>query len=294
MATLNDYLSAGKKAIEQRHSPLEDPALRRPVISSRLKPQSQSGSGAKPDKNWPPKLGDLLAHSRDLPPYSALLGVGEDGLPFHLDLTNPVSGAVLACGDAHADLTGLMRSILSSAIALNTPDQIAVSVIARNVDAFMEFSTFEHIQEIFSADDTIVDEFLIEMAEIVEARRAGQKPEPAVLLFIDDLAECVEFLGEQAYARLYWLIRHGPRHQVWTFASLPAERGQLVGERFLSAFRTRLVGHIRDQRLAAELSQDPRMRAGSLQPAELFLPYGSEWIRFWICPVDETGEGSMD
>jgi hypothetical protein len=223
-----------------------------------------------------------------------LLGVGEDSLPFHLDLTNPASGAVLACGDAHADLTGLMRSILASAIALNTPEQISVSVVAHNADAFMDFTDAEHVQEIFPADDVIVGEFLIELAEIVEARRSGKTPEPAILLFIEDLAECVEFLSEQAYARLYWLIRHGPRHQVWTFASLPAERGQLVGDRFLSAFRTRLIGHIRDQRLAAELSQDPRMRTSHLQPAELFLPYGSQWLRFWICPVDDQGQALKD
>jgi hypothetical protein len=293
MTTLNDYLSAGKKALDQRLPLRNDTTNSRRPLPNRPQPQREPRGSDRGDE-WPPKLGDLLQRSRDLPPYSTLLGVGEDGLAFHVDLTNPATGAVLACGDAHADLTGLIRSILASAIALNTPDQVSVSVVARNVEAFMDFTETDHIQEIFPADDTIVGEFLIELAEIVEARRSGKKPEPAILLFIDDLAECVEFLGEQAYARLYWLIRHGPRHQVWTFASLPAERGRMVGERFLSAFRTRLIGHIRDQRLAAELSQDPGMRSHSLQPAELFLPYGSEWFRFWICPLDETGHEYED
>lgn len=289
MTTLNDYLTAGRKALQQWR-PQFDAVLKSTVDSHAAAPSFSKPAEKRPDENWPPALDNLLKQEHGLPPYSALLGVGEDRLPYHLDLTNPASGAVLVCSDTQAENTGLMRSILASATALNTPEQVSISVIAKDIDSFFEFSEAAHCHEVLPAEDETVSEFLQELAESVEQRKAGKKPEPAVLLFIDDLAECLDFIGEQAYARLYWLIRHGPRHRVWTFASLPVDRTYQVGERFLSAFRTRLVGPIKDNHMAAEMSQDPRLRTGSLKPGQFYLPYGSEWMRFWTCPVDHAVE----
>lgn len=287
MNLLNHTLTAGKKALDQW----------RPALEAAVSPGMKDAFGknfrfSKDDslpEDWPPPLSKALEEIRGLALPSVLLGIGEDRLPFHLDLTNPASGAVLVCGDARAGAGILMRSMLASAAALNSAQRLSISVIARYVDDYLELAETESCHEVIPVDEDIAGELIEELADLTDARRNGKPTEPILLLAIDDLAECLDFLSESAYARLYRLIRHGPRYGVWTFAALPAERLNRVGSRFLSAFRTRLIGHIQDRRTAAEAALDRAMQAGHLRSGEFFLPYGSEWLRFWACPADKVG-----
>lgn len=293
MNLITDTLTAGKKAIEQW----------RPTLEAAVRPGSSESSDASvptskftdlPQGEWPPPLSKALDEVRALNTPAVLLGVGEDRLPFHLDLSNPASGALLVCGDSQAGVGSLLRSILASAAALNKADCLSISVIALHVDDYSELAAVDHCHEVIPAEDEISGELIQELADIADARRTGKSPQPILLLVIDDLTECLEYLSEAAYARLYRLIRHGPRYGVWTFAGLKSERMGPVGSRFLSAFRTRLIGHIKDRKAAAELSQDRAMHAESLHSGEFFLPYGSEWMRFWACPAEGSGASAND
>ncbi len=105
-----------------------------------------------------------------------------------------------------------------------------------------------------------------------------------MILAIDGLDACLEALDEQAFARLYWLVKHGPRSRVWTVASLPSERTRHVDPRLVDAFRTRLVGFIADGEKAKYLSGDPDLDGRDLQRgAQFYVPYGDGWTKFWAC-----------
>jgi hypothetical protein len=145
---------------------------------------------------------------------------------------------------------------------------------------------FEHCQEIFSSDEEVTGELIGELADIAEERRRNRPEDPAILLVINDLAECLENLDQQAFDRLYWLIRHGPRYRVWTIASLPMEKARTVETRFLSAFRTRLFGKTIDRKLTAHLSEDESLQTGELESGQFFIPYGGEWLRLWACVTE--------
>jgi len=303
MTALNDYLTAGLRAFEAWRPRLEERLSRR----SHTFPGDGNGSAPAADElldeslgefdppvevqpkqvSLPVPLGQLLAQSGKLPSHSLVLGVCDDGLPFLLDLTNPAPGALLICGDQGAGKTTLAQAILDSAVRLNTPAQLELSVVAGDIDAFMHLAKVEHCQEIFSSDEQVTGELIGELADIAEERRRTKPEDPTILLVIDDLAGCLDQLDQEAFSRLYWLIRHGPRSRVWTMATLPMERARAIEPRFLSAFRTRVFGRTADRKLAALLSEDNDLQTGGLVKGQFYIPYGSEWLRLWACAPDD-------
>ncbi len=147
---------------------------------------------------------------------------------------------------------------------------------------------------VLPVEEPAVADLIAGLVETVEARKRNGPQDPAMILAIDDLAGLLPFLDEQTYDRLYWLIRHGPRYQVWTLATLSAGQVDQLDPRFLSAFRTRLFGYMRDERLAQRLAGDDRIATRDIeQGRQFYVPYGGEWLRFWICKVDGANPGGV-
>ncbi len=153
----------------------------------------------------------------------------------------------------------------------------------------------EHCQAILPVEEQAVSDLIAELVETIETRKRNHPQDPAMILVIDDLAALLTFLDEQAYAHLYWLIRHGPRYQVWTLATLPAGQAEQLDPRFLSAFRTRLFGYMHDERLAQRLAGDDSLATRDIERGrQFYVPYGGEWLRFWICKEDGSNPGGVE
>jgi hypothetical protein len=292
MSTFDDHLISGLKALE-RLRPLLD--VRRgqrapPATVDSADETADVEIGPSPVEIETLSLQALLESRGPFPPYSAILGLGEDGLPFLLDLTNPAPGALAIAGDRGSGKTRLLRAILASAIAMNPSEQVAFSLIANDLDEYADISQAEHCLEILPVNESLGEELeamINELAGIVEERRRSTPGDPAILLAIDGLEACLESLSEQGFARLYYLIKHGPRSRVWTLAILSSDRARSVDPRVLAAFRTRLVGFIRNAERAEYLSGDSDLDTQDLESgAQFYLPYGEGWFRFWICKTD--------
>lgn len=244
--------------------------------------------------DWPPSLDELLAQT-SLPPMTVLLGVCEDGLPFTLDLNNPAPGATLVIGDAGSGKTHLLRQALISAARLSPAYQVAFYLVAERLDEYQELSESDHCQAALTPHDPALPKLIAELARAAEERRHTPSSGTTFLLVIDDLAACVAALDEESFTRLYWLARHGARSQVWTLAALPANRIAAVGLRFLSAFRTRLLGFCRERQVITELIGREDLPLSRLAKGREFCtPYGEEILRLWICnsepvPPEEQG-----
>jgi hypothetical protein len=305
MTALNDYLTAGLRVFEEWRPRLEERLTRRSIGLSENEIGEDSEVGSEMINNpsdgplrpggqtveLPITLNQLLEKSGRLPSYSVTLGVCDDGLPFLLDLTNPAPGALLICGDRGVGKTALLQSLLSSAARLNPSEQFEMNIITDQPEAFTCFAELEHCQGVFSSDDEVSGDLICELAGMAEERRRTRPVDPAILLGIDHLAKCLEHLDQNAFDRLYWLIRHGPRSRIWVVATLPMERTRTIEARFLSAFRTRLFGNTRDRKLLKLLSEDDELQTDNLKPGQFFIPYGGEWLRLWVCPA---GDENMD
>jgi hypothetical protein len=315
MTNLNEYLLAGRKALD-RWRPLLNA---RPGVSTETDShvETELASDSKDSKEtqslesvggetnraaeeqpvlvipadapWPPTLDTLMAQVEGLPPYSLTLGACEDGLPFLLDLNYPAPGALLVCADPGSGKTRLLQALFAAAGRQNTPDQVAVSVIAADPEDFMQFAGLDHCQEIFACDDPAAAELIQEIGAMVEERRRGKPGDPAILLLIDGLADLLDATGAETFERLYRVVRHGPRSRIWPVLTLDARRFPAVDPRFLTAFRTRLLGCIRNRHTADQLAGDqPTVDTRGLEQGLFVMPYGDDWLRLWACEIDHT------
>lgn len=231
-----------------------------------------------------PSLDDVITESGPFPPGSVILGVCDDSLPFTLDLTDPRPGSLLITGDTRSGLTRLLRSILSSAVAINTPGQVSISLISPTPQDFIPAAGSPHFNQIYCPEQTDAIHHLYLLAEMAEQRRRGSGRGPSIILAIDHLETWLEQMDDEAFARLYSLAIHGPRSRVWVIATLSAGLVDQIDLRLLDAFRTRLIGHISSPGLATYLAQDGNSGADELAPGLQFtVPFNEGWIRFWIC-----------
>jgi hypothetical protein len=308
MTTFDKYLMNSLKSLDQWLPRLQPRPLTRRERRAPITPQTSISKGL-PDMpiptdiaeataplptslTWPPSLTELLDTLTEPPQYAALLGACEDGLPFLFDLSNPAPGAILVTGDAAGGKTSLLRSILHSASRLNSPQQLSFDVIARQPDEYIDLDELEHCDAVLAVEEPAAADLISELVQIVETRKRSHPQDPAMILVIDDLAALLSFLDEESFSRLYWLIRHGPRYQVWTLATLASEQASQLDPRFLSAFRTRLFGYMHDERLAQQLASDAGIATRDLEKGrQFYVPYGGEWLRFWICRVEGSNPG---
>jgi hypothetical protein len=288
MLPTNERLMIGLKVLERLRSGWQDGHAQ---IYSWLQSNSRSQTGSSPLEDtgdpgslWPPPLETLLAQSGDMSPYSLVLGVCEDGLPFLLDLTNPAPGSLLIAGDRGGGKARLLRSMLTSASLLNSPQQVNFHLLAREPQRYDALAQLDHCQGVIRIHESGPGQLINKFADIAENRRRTRPEDPFIILAIDDLYTAMRSLNKDDFARLYWLMRHGPRSFIWPIVTLSAEDSMKVNPRILTALRTRLIGHIHYDDQAAFLSQDERLDARWIEEGmQFYVPYGDDWLPLWVC-----------
>ncbi len=296
MISINQRLNSGMQFFERllpgrasrpAASPSRPVPARRPAVS--LFPTGLSWKRPRASANLvAPSMESVLAQCDELTPYSAFLGLCEDGLPLMLDLTNPAPGSLMVVGDAQSGKTDLMRSLLASVDQLNTAEQVVTHLAVRNPEEYQDLALAGHCREILPCSDAQIPALLLDLSnEVQQRRRKGAKDIadlPAVLFCIDDLADLLAHLDGDETARLHWIAKHGPRSRVWLIASLSSENSPDIHPRLLEAFRTHLVCGITDRRLGKYLCSDPRLNTRDIDfGRQFFVPFGEQWLRTWIC-----------
>jgi len=288
MSSWEDQLKTGLKVLEHlkastlhaQKTTADRPAAPIPTVAEvdekPLPPVAEQVQG-------PPSLQSVLSESIFFPPSSVLLGSCEDGVPLHLDLTNPAAGSLLICGDPGSGKSRLLSAILTSAAWLNSPEQVSYYLLVRKTDEFSDLADPDHCQAIQATDKPQAAELIKELLEEIEIRKRGV-PGPAIVLAIDDLANLLRTLDDSGFSDLYRLVRHGPRMQVWTIATLSTRYLQWIDRRMLDAFRTHLLGSTTDALVARRLAGDIEQFLQSLTAGQQFgVCFRGEWVKFWVC-----------
>jgi hypothetical protein len=235
------------------------------------------------NQSLPCGLQSVLEETGSFSPPTVILGLCSDQLPFTLDLNDPAPGALLVVGDQGSGKTGLLRSILTSAVCINRPGECTFQVVASNPDEYEDLTQQPHCSQLLSPADPQARSLVLNLANIVEQRRRGNQRGPAILLVVDDLAEWALYMDADEYASLLTILKHGPRLRVWTIAALPTGSAGEVSERLVAAFRTRILGYTTDIETAEYLAGDSASGADELTPGtEFTTPFGAEWIRFSV------------
>ena len=243
----------------------------------------QPGSGHVPKPiAAAPSLETSLSELGPLPREAMLLGLASDGLPVLLNLHDPHPGPLLIVADPGAGKTALLQLIARAVIDMHEPKDVQFGVITNHPDEWGHLDGFEQCVGVFPTyHDSAVD-FLSSLSGWAHANKGSQQ---SILLLIDDL-ESMNDLDFDAQQTLRWLLLRGPSRRVWPIITLNAERGTQVAA-WLEAFRTRIFGQVKDERVAASMAKLPGASFRHLQAGIQFaLREGADWLKFWIPELD--------
>lgn len=194
----------------------------------------ERGIKLRPKRSLPPSLASILDSFGVFPPYSAVIGLCTDGLPFMLDLGNPKSGSILAVGEPNSGKTQVLRTILLSASLLNHPEDLNIFIISNKAGLYADIMDFPHCEAAVNSFERAAGELVIELASISEQRRNGRERGAKMILFIDDFLSLNGLLRDYSvYLNLKSLITRGPSSGIWPVIAIDPndvqeKRGQLL------------------------------------------------------------------
>lgn len=181
-----------------------------------------------------PSIHSIIKSYGPFPPYSLVVGICQDGLPFMIGLDNPKSGSLLVVSDNSIEKTQLLRTLILSACMINNSDQISLSIITNKNDHYSDIMKYPNCQAIIDPYNKEAGEMVIEYASIVEQRRTGRELGGAMLLFIDDNESFHPMLSDYSvYLNLKTLVTMGPKSGIWPIitinpAAIHSSKGQLL------------------------------------------------------------------
>lgn len=181
-----------------------------------------------------PSIYSIIKSFGPFPPYSLVVGMCRDGLPFMISLDNPKSGSILVVSENSIEKTQIIRTLSLSACMINNPDQINLCIITSKVDQYSDIMNYPNCQSLITPYERAAGEWVIEYASIAEQRRAGHELGAAMLLIIDDYMSFAPMLSDYSvYLNLKTLVTLGPNSGIWPIISIkPADvhssKGQLL------------------------------------------------------------------
>lgn len=186
-----------------------------------------------------PHLSSILSESSPFPPYSLVIGLCTDGLPFMLSLDNPKSGSILVVGENALAKSQILTAMSISSCRINHPEEVSWSVITRNAHQYAELVSSPHCQVVINPHDRAAGELVVELASIVEQRRFGRERGGTKVLMIDDFHSFIPMLSDYSvYLNLKTLVSKGPACGIWPLISIKSDEAHTEQGQLLRTFGT--------------------------------------------------------
>jgi len=237
----------------------------------------------------PPNLQGLIDEIGPLPPYSIIIGGCDDHSHLFMDLTDPVPGSILITGDDRSGRSRLLTSILYSSVMLNSPRRVRYAVIAPDLNRLEYLTNRPQCYKAHGMGTGEAIDLVYELAEIADYRRINQVTGSAIILAIDDLVCLLSIMEDEMVEQLRWLVKVGPKVQIWIIATLKSEDVHSIDPDFLNQFGTRLIGSVPTAEIINYLygTQDPGPKE-VVPGAQFNVLFNEDWVRFWIPAVEEV------
>ncbi len=209
------------------------------------------------------ELMDRLTASR-LPFGTAVLGVADDGAPLLVRLPSPDVGHILIAGTTGSGKTALLQAIIASLAVAHRRSQLQLILIDPKGYSFAALRDLPQLlHPIVSQPDRAID-LLGEMTALLDRRAATAlldrraataRPEPCVVIAIDELADLTQTSGAQVIDRVGRLVQRGREANIHVIAATQKPSSAVIGPLVKANFPVRLVGRVVS-------SEDARVAAG--------------------------------
>lgn len=147
------------------------------------------------------RLSQLLQRAQQAPPYTAVLGLAEDGAVLMANLAAPEVAHVLIAGATGSGKTVLARTIVLSLCARHRPAQFGLVVIdpkLRGEDVF-ENAVRRHLLLPIARTPEAIHAAIARVVQAMERRTPRDAIHPRVLVYVDELAD-VCHMGAAAWS----------------------------------------------------------------------------------------------
>lgn len=204
----------------------------------------------------PVHLLPLCQGLRDVPPLTAVLGLGEDGAPLLIRLPSPDVAHVLVAGTTGSGKSALLRSMALS-LALRHPAageygaarpcprrEMVLVLIDPKGRAFSELGALPQLARpvVVRVEEAV--EALESLVRLMEQRDRLGEDRPGVVVFIDELTDLVMVGGAGAQRSLTRLLGRGREAGIHIVAATQKPTAAVIGGLVKANFPVRLVGKV--------------------------------------------------
>lgn len=246
-----------------------------------LKPELDEARQARPIPARP-SLNRILADFGPMPEEALFLGVASDELPVLLNLHDPIPGPLLIIGDPGTGKTDLLQTIARAVGTMHHPEKVQFGALTSHSDEWTGLEEIQNNVGVFSIHHRSSEDFILSLASWAHGNKSSKQ---SVLLMIDDL-EAITNMEMDAVQNLRWLLLRGPARRVWPIITLSTKYLDDM-EAWLAAFRTRILGDIRNKEHIRRLDAGQAGLNSLTRGSEFTLREGDRWLRFWIPASDK-------
>ena len=195
---------------------------------------------------------------RAVPPFTAVLGVDQQGAPLLLPLPSPNVAHVLIAGTTGSGKTALARSIIASLVMFNSRRALQLVLIDPKGRGFTPFAGLGHLLApvISRCDEALA--MLQRLVDEMERRDREGRSEPRLVVVLDELADLVQVGGKEMELALTRLTQRGREAGIHVVACTQKPTAAVIGGLVKSNFPVRLVGAVtspEDAKVATGLAQ---------------------------------------
>ncbi len=202
----------------------------------------------------PVQLLPLCRRLSHIPPFTAVLGLADDGVPLLLRLPSPDVAHVLIAGTTGSGKTALAQTMILSLAMAHRRGQLMFVLIDPKQRAFHRLSQLPHLLKPVLCDANDAADALDELVKLMEGRDRMQTTLPRLVLVVDELADLIQVGGKGVSDALTRLTQRGREAGLHVIVCTQKPSAQLLGPLMKANFPVRLVGKVtspEDARVAA-------------------------------------------
>jgi S-DNA-T family DNA segregation ATPase FtsK/SpoIIIE len=211
------------------------------------------------ESRQPVRLSNLLEQLGEVPQFTAVLGLSEDGAPLLARLSAPDVGHLLIAGTTGSGKTSLAQSILLSLCDRHRPRELGVIVLdpkRRERDDFIQ-AVEKHLLLPVAREREALIAAMNKVLDVMDKRAADADPTPRIVVYADELADLCQTGGETLVAAFTRIAQRGREPGVHLLACTQKPSSKAIGSLLKANLPLRLVGRVmsaEDARMAAGIS----------------------------------------